>query len=446
METTLEDVGEHRVKLSVDVPPEETRPVLDLAYRHLAGSVNVPGFRKGKAPRRVIEAQLGEGAVLREFLDHALPDFYLRAVREHGLAPVGEPEFDDLDVGDVEKAGLRFTATLEVRPRVEFSEADYKGLRLERPSSTVSDREVDEQLDRLRDRFAQLESVGRPARRGDFVVADITAASAGDDLPGVGGQGVLYEIGTEQLGDAFDKELEGTRPGGIHKVTTAVPAPSGEGPGRDVSFSVLVKEVKAKRLPALDDEFARTASEFDTLDELRQDVRAKLVTLKEARADAGLRDEALQVLSQKVVDVEVPESLVDRETESRVESARRRLEQQGATLEQYLQATGTTELEFRSDARSHAIRAIRADLALEAVARAEDLTVSDEDLDQVVAALAKDVDRPVKDVRRQLEASGQVTSLAGDIIRDRALSLVVESAEVVAEGGKTSEPKTEGKA
>ena len=446
METTLEDVGKHRVKLSVDVPPEETRPVLDLAYRHLAGSVNVPGFRKGKAPRRVIEAQLGEGAVLREFLDHALPDFYLRAVREHGLAPVGEPEFDDLDVGDVEKAGLRFTATLEVRPRVEFSEADYKGLRLERPSTTVSDREVDEQLDRLRDRFAQLESVGHPARRGDFVVADITAASAGDDLPGVGGQGVLYEIGTEQLGDAFDKELEGTRPGGIHKVTTTVPAPSAEGPGRDVMFSVLVKEVKAKRLPELDDEFARTASEFDTLDQLREDVRAKLGTLKEARADAGLRDEALQVLSQKVADVEVPESLVDRETESRVESARRRLEQQGATLEQYLQATGTTELEFRSDARSHAIRAIRADLALEAVARAEDLTVTDADLDQVVEALAKDADRPVKEVRRQLEASGQVTSLAGDIIRDRALSLVVESAEVVAEGEQTSEPKTEGKA
>src|SRR5918992_5556539 len=122
METTLEDVGKHRVKLSVDVPPEETRPVLDLAYRHLAGSVSVPGFRKGKAPRRVIEAQLGEGAVLREFLDHALPDFYLRAVREHGLAPVGEPEFDDLDVGDVDKEGLRFTATVEIRPRVEFSD------------------------------------------------------------------------------------------------------------------------------------------------------------------------------------------------------------------------------------------------------------------------------------------------------------------------------------
>jgi trigger factor len=445
METTLEEAGKHRVKLSVDIPAAETGPVLDLAYRHLAGSVNVPGFRKGKVPRRVIEAQLGEGAVLREFLDHALPDFYLRAIREHELAPVGEPEFDDLDVRDVEKDGLRFTATVEIRPRLEFTEDDYKGLRLDRPTAEVTERELDEQLDRLRERFAELDSVGHPARRGDFLVADIKATAGGEELPDLGGQGVLYEVGSESFGAEFDQELEGTRPGGIHKVTTTVPEPSGEGAGREVSFSVLVKEVKAKRLPSLDEEFARTASEFDTLEELREDVRTKLTSLKEAQSEASLRDEALRVLAQKAADVEIPESLVDRETESRVESARGRMERQGATLERFLEATQTTELEFRSDARNHAVRAIRADLALEAVARAEGLVVSDDDLDRVVEALAKDVDRPVKEVRRQLEASGQMTSLAGDIIRDRALNLVVEHAEVVTEG-RDSEAQTEGKA
>lgn len=441
MQTTLEDAGKHKVKLSVDVPPEETRPVLDLAYRHLAGSVNVPGFRKGKAPRKVIDAQLGEGAVLREFLDHALPDFYLRAVREHGLAPVGEPEFDDLDVSDVQK-GLRFTATVEVRPRVDFTDQDYKGLRLERPGVEVTDREVDEQLERLRDRFAELDSVGRPARPGDFVVADIKATAGGADVPEMSGQGVLYEVASGSFGEAFDKELEGARPGGIHKVTATVPDPSGEGAGRDVSMSVLIKEVKGKRLPALDDEFAKTASEFDTLDELRQDVRTRLGALKEAQADAAVRDDALRVLSQKVADVEVPESLVDRETQARVDSAGRRLERQGVTFQRFLEATQTSELEFRTDARNHAERSIRADLALEAVARAEDITVSDQDLDQMIEALARDVERPPKEVRRQLEAGGQMTSLAGDIIRDRALNLVVESAEVVTEG-QTSDAKTE---
>jgi trigger factor len=449
MQTSLEDAGKHRVKLTVDVPPEETRPVLDLAYRHLAGSVNLPGFRRGKAPRRVIDAQLGAGAVLREFLDHALPDFYLQAVREHELAPVGEPEFDDLDVENLDTEGLRFTATVEIRPRVEFEASDYKGIRLQRPRVEVSEREVDEQVDRLRERFAELESVGRPASTGDFVVMDVRASAGSRDIPEAGGPGILYELGSEGLGPAVDKELDGTRPGGIHKATTKLPERYGEDlAGQEVTLSLLVKEVKAKRLPALDDEFARTASEFDTLKELREDVRIKLGALKEAQADAALRDEALLALSRKVAEVDIPESLVDRETDSRVESARRRIERQGVSLEQFLEATQTTELEFRSDARTHAERAIRADLALEAVARAEGITVADSDLDEVVEALARDVDRPVKEVRRQLEASGQMTSLAGDIIRDRALNLVVEHAEVT-EGGETSEAetaKTEGKA
>jgi trigger factor len=447
MQTTLEGAGKHRVKLTVDVPAEETRPVLDLAYRHLAGSVNVPGFRKGKVPRRVIDAQVGEGAVMREFLDHALPDFYLRAVREHELAPVGDPEFDDLDVSDVQDGGLRFTATVEIRPRVEFTEADYKGVRLERPEVEVSERDVDEQLDRLRERFAELEAIGRPAQAGDFVVMDVTASTGGQEIAEAGGQGILYELGTEGLGPEVDVELQGTRPGGIHKATTKLPERYGPDlAGQEVTMSLLVKEVKAKRLPALDDEFARTASEFDTVDALREDVRTRVRALKEAQADAALRDEALQALSRKVADVEIPDGLVDRETESRVESVRRRMELQGVTLQQFLDATQTTELSFRSDARNHAVRAIRADLALEAVARAEQIAVDDKDLDQVVEALARDLDRPVKEVRRQLEASGQITSLAGDIIRDRALNLVVENAEIVTEGAKTSDDKTEGKA
>jgi len=306
----------------------------------------------------------------------------------------------------------------------------------------VSEREVDEQLDRLRERFAELESVGRPAARGDYVVADIRATLGGqEEVSELSGQGVLYEVGSGGLIPELDAELEGTRPGGIHKVGAKLPERFGDRAGQDVLFSVLVKEVKAKKLSPLDDEFAKTASEFDSLEALRADVRAKLGDLKEAQADARLRDEALGVLAAKVEDVELPDRLVDAETEARVDSARRRAERQGVTLEQFLQAADVEELQFRSDARSHAIRAIRADLALEAVARAEDLTVSDEDLDGVVKALAEDVGRSPKDVRRQLEATGQITSLAGDIIRDRALNLVVEHAEVA----RADSEQTEGK-
>jgi trigger factor len=437
METTLEDIGDHRVKLSVQVPPAEVKPTLDLAYRHLADAVNVPGFRKGKIPRRVIDAQLGSGAVLREFLEHGLPEFYARAVREHELAPIGDPEFDDVDVKDVEGKGFSFTATVDVRPRLEFAGSDYKGIHVQRPSADVSEAELDEQLDRLRERFAELEVVGHPARRGDFVSADIRASLHDQEVPEASGQDVLYEVGSEALVPEFDKELEGARKGDILKVNATLPERFGERSGQDVSLQVLVKDVKGKRLPALDEEFARTASEFDTLEELREDVRQKLRGLKEAQADAAVRDLALQALVERV-DVDLPDRLIDAETESRVESARARAQQQGVTLEQVLEASDVDELRFRSDARSHALRAVKADLALEGVARAEGLEVTEEELDEAVQALAKSLGRSPKEVRRSLEATGRITSLAGDIIRDKALEVVVENAEVADEGRSAS--------
>jgi trigger factor len=432
MQTTLEEVDKHKVKLTVEVPPEEARPVLDLAYRHISGRVNVPGFRKGKVPRRVIDAQVGRPTVLQEFLEHALHDFYLGAVREHELAPIADPDFDDVDVGDIEGTGFRFTATVEVRPRVTFAEGDYKGLRIERPTAEVTEAEVDEQLERLRDRFAELEPVGRPARRGDYVVADIRAYVHEQEIPEASGQGVLYEVGSGQLVQELDQEIEGKRKGEILKVNAELPEVFGERAGQEVTFQVLLKEVKAKKLPALDDEFARTASEFDSLDDLRADVREKLGRLKEGAVQAALRDRALEALIEKI-DVDLPERLVDAETESRVQSARDRAERQGVSLDQVLEASGVDELEFRSDARSHALRAIRADLALEAVARAEGLQVSEEEIDAAVRDVAGQLGRDQKEVRRSLERTGQITSLAGDIIRDKALNLVVESAEVVEE-------------
>ncbi|MGH2724930.1 MAG: trigger factor [Actinomycetota bacterium] len=441
MQTNLENVDRHTVRLSVEVSPEEARPVLDLAYRHLASSVTVPGFRKGKVPRKIIDSQLGRGAVLQEFLEHALPEFYGRALREHDLAPIADPQFDDLEVEEVESSGLRFTATVEVRPRVSFEESDYKGLKVRRPSAAVSEAEIDEQLDRLRERFAELEVVGRPARRGDFMLADIRAYVHGEEIPEASGQDLLYEIGSEALVPELDAELEGKRSGDILKLNAKLPERFGERAGEEISLQVLVKEAKAKRLADLDDEFARTASEFDTLEELRGDVRTKVGQLKEVQADAAVRDLALQAVVDSV-DVDLPERLLDAETERRVQGARDRAERSGTTLEEVLQASDVDELRFRSDARSHATRAVRADLALEAVARAEGLTVTSEELDRAVDAIAGDVGRSPKEVRRTLEETGQITSLAGDIIRDKALGVIVEHAEIIEEDAS---PQAEGK-
>jgi trigger factor len=439
VESSLQEVGRHRVKVSVTVPPDEAKPVLDLAYRHLAGSINVPGFRKGKAPRKVVEAQVGRGSVLQEFLEHALPEFYYRALREHELAPIADPEFDDVQVAEVESTGLSFTATVDVRPRITFSEEDYRGIRIERPVASVTEAEVDEQLERLRERFAELETVGHPARKGDYVLADIRSYIHEEEIPELTGQDVLYEVGTEAMVPELDKELEGARRGDILKLNASLPERFGERAGREVAFQVLVKEIKSKRLPALDEGFARTASEFETLEELRADIREKFRRLKEAQTDARIRDEALRLISEKVT-ADLPDRLIDQETESRVQSAQQRAELQGTTLEAVLQASDIEELQFRSDARAHAIKAVKADLALEAVARAEGIRVGDEELDRAVQALAREVGRSPKEVRQSLDRTGQITSLAGDIIRDKALTVVVEHAEVVGDDGSEPEP------
>jgi trigger factor len=432
MQTTLEETDKHVVKLSVEVPPEEFANDLDQAYRHIAGEVKIPGFRKGKVPKPIIDARVGRDYVLEHFVRDYLPTYYARAIREHDLAPIAEPEID-LDRLEDGKP-LKFTATVEIRPRLTLGPQRYRGLRVQAPSTEPTQREVDEFVDRLRERFAEVEVVTRPARKGDFVLADIRASVNDREIPEATKPGFLTELGAGELVPQLDTELEVKRKGEIIKFNATLPESFGpELAGQEVTFQVLVKEVKAKKLPAADDEFAKTASEFDTLEELRDDIRAKLRTLKEAESQHVVRDLVLQRAIEEV-DVDLPERLLDEETESRVENAKQRAERAGTTLDEALASQGWDELRFRSDARSHALRGIKADLVLEAVARQEDLTVTAEDLEKELQSLAESTARDPKEIRKILERSGQVASLAGDIIRSKALDLLVEAADVSTEG------------
>jgi trigger factor len=287
--------------------------------------------------------------------------------------------------------------------------------------------------------------VGRPARPGDYVLADVRATVHGEEVPEATRVGYLAEVGSQELVPELDQELEGKRKGDILKFNATLPESFGPDlAGTEVTFTTLVKEVKAKKLPDADDEFAKTASEFDTMDELREDLRSKLRSLKEAESRAAVRDLVLRNLVD-TVEVDLPERLVDEETEHRVESARERIERQGGTLEEALAQQGWDELRFRSDARAHATRAIKADLVLEAVARSEALEVTKEDMDREIQALAQATGKDQKEIRRLLERAGQVTSLAGDIIRSKALDLLVESADVAHTGSNAtaSEPSRE---
>lgn len=436
MQTTVEETDKHKVRLTVEVAPEEFGKDLDRAYRKIAQEVRIPGFRKGRVPKKIIDAQIGRETVLGEFLERSVPTYYRDALREKDLAPITEP---DIDVEQLEEGKpLVFTATVEVRPRLRLEGSEYRGIEVERPRVEVADAEVDRMVDSLRERFAELEPVARPARSGDYVVMDLRATVHDQEVPEATRLDYLYEVGSGEFGGKLDAELEGKRAGEILKLNDTLPERFGERAGQEVSFQVLVKEVKGKRLPAADDEFAKTASEFDSLEQLRGSLREELAQNKERAADAAVRDRVLGALIDRV-DVDLPDTLVDEETEHRVVHARERAEQLGMTLEQLLQTQGLDELRFRADARDHAMRAIRADLVLEAVARAEDIQVTTDELGSEIAGLAAAIGRDAKEVAKSLDRSGQVVSLAGDIIRTKALDALVGHAKVRSEGEFTAD-------
>ena len=431
MQTTIEETDKHVVRLQVEVPPEEFAPDLDRTYRKLAQEVRIPGFRKGKVPRQIIDARVGRDHVLHEFVDEFLPTYYVRALREHDLAPIADPDID-LDPPEVGQA-LKFTATVEVRPRLTLEPEQYKGVHVEAPDPEPRELEIDEYIDHLRERFAELEGVERPAQKGDYVLADVRASVHGKEVPEASRVGFLTEVGSEELVPELDSELEGKRKGEILKFNATLPEKLGELAGQEVTFTVLMKEVKAKRLPSADDEFAKTASEFDTLADLREDVRTKLRAFKEVESKAAVRDLVLRKVIDSV-DVDLPERLIDEDTEQRIESARERAERAGTTLEALLETQGWDELRFRSDARAHAERGLKAELVLEAVARQEGITATRDELEAEIRSLAETTGKDAREITRILERSGQVGSLAGDIIRTKALDRLVEAADVTTGG------------
>ena len=431
MQTTVETTAPHTVKLTIEVPAEEFDKDLDRTYRSIANQIKIPGFRKGKVPKQIIDTQVGRDTVLEEFVSSSVPTYFRQAVSEEDLAPITDP---DIDVQQLEPGEpFIFSATVEVRPRLSFEESEYSGLEVTKPSVAVTDEEIDEWVERLRERFAELEPVGRPIQQGDFVTVDLTVTRGGEKVEQASREDYLYFVGSGEVGEKLDVELVGGKAGAILKVSDSLPERFGEElGGAAVEITALVKDVKARRLPDVDDAFAKTASEFDTIEQLRDDLRERLTEVKEREATAALRDLALEQMIQKV-DVDLPESLVEEETDHRIRHARERAERIGVPLEQMLEAQGWDEARLREDSREHAIRAIKSDLVLEAIARSASLEVTAEEIGAEIAVLAQAYGREPKAVAKDLERTGQVVTLAGDIIRSKALDLLVERADVKTE-------------
>lgn len=429
MKTTLTRDSASQVRLQIEATAAEVKPALDRAIKDLGSQVKIPGFRKGKVPRKILENRVGVDAVKDAALREALPELLTDALREHDeLRPVAPPRVEDTayELG----GDISFEAIVEVRPEIDLPELE---LTATRPETEASESDIAEQLERMRDRFATLEAVNRPAQEGDYVACDIRTTLHDEELEDLSGKDQLYAVGSRWPTESFDRELRGARAGDILKFNDTLPEGSGEHAGTEVTFQVLVKEVRQKVSPAVDDEFAKTASEFDTLEELKADLAERIKKVKETQSDGVVRE---QVLQQVLDDVEVdpPESMVVNEMAYRLQRLEEQLQQAGMTLDNYLESQGVTEEQIEKDLRSQAERNVRAQLILEEIGRREGFQVTEEELRDEVRYHAEVLRADPADLQRQLSEGGRLLALAGDIIRRKALNLLVERADINQEG------------
>ncbi len=441
METTIETLDGDRVKLTVAVDAAEFDTAVEAAFKRLAREVRLPGFRPGKAPRKILEARIGSGAGRQEALQSALPDYYGRALAELEVDAIDSPEIQI--TGGAEEGDLTFDAVVPVRPRPAL--AGHGSLRVEIPAPGVTDEDVDSQLEMLREQQATLETVERPAVDGDQVTIDIDGTHNGEAVDGLTTTDYLYEVGAGAVVPEIDDNLRGSSTGDV--VEFDADHPDGEGL---LNFRIEVKEVQEKVLPEVDDAFAATASEFDTADELLADLRGRIDAMKRSQAGMLVRDRTAQAVAD-LVEVDIPESLVEAEIDGRIRDMAMRLHSQGLEFEQYLEAVGTDISALRDEYRESAEVSARVDLGLRAVAEAEGLDADQEDLDSYLQALADQAESDVSTVVEMLTGSGRVLEVRADLRKKAALDWLLERVEIVDEDGnevdrsilETPEPESE---
>ncbi|MBM3675118.1 MAG: trigger factor [Actinobacteria bacterium] len=425
MDHSIEQLEGNKVKLTVAVPADEFEPAIDAAFRKLAREVRIPGFRPGKAPRRLLEARFGPEVAREHALKDGLPEFYADAVVAEDLDTIAAPE---IEITAGEEAGdVEFEAVVEVRPVVHV--AGYDSLRVELDYAAPDDAAITAQLDGLRERFAALSDSSEPIVDGDYAQIDLEGSVDGAPVDALSATDFLYEVGSAMVTPALDAQLRGTGPGAILEFTDALPERFGEQAGTEVAFRVLVKDAKHKVLPELTDAWVGEVTEFQTVDELRDDAAKRLDLVGRLQAQMALRDRVLEELSG-LVPVEAPEALVGQEMERRLHDLLHRLEAQGLTIPQYLMATGQDQQAFLDGVRAGATQAVLADLGLRSVVADQEIEATDEELEDEVERLAERMGEKPAKVRRDFDRRGVLGAVRSDIARGKALQYLVEHATV----------------
>jgi trigger factor len=434
VKSAVETLSPTRAKLTVEVPFEELKPSLDKAYKKIAGQINVPGFRRGKVPPMVIDRQVGRGAVLDEAINEALPQFYSEALQANELQPLAQPEIDITRLED--NATLEFTAEVDVRPEIELPA--YTGLEASVEDAEVTDQDVEEQVQALRERFASLSEVERAAADGDFVVMDLVARKDGEVVEGAELSGMSYQVGKGGMLDGLDEALTGLTAGQTQTFTSQLVG--GDVAGEDVEVEVTVSAVKEQDLPELDDDFAQTASEFDTVDELTEDVRARLSRGKRLEQAAAARDAVLEKLLD-LVDVPLPDAVVDSELQARREQIEQQLAMAGMTMEQYLDTEKQTVDEFEADLEKRVRDAVAAQFVLDQVARAEQIGVNEGELQAHLMQRAQQSGQNPQEFIQHMLEHDHIPEMVSEVVRGKALATIVEAAEVTDASGNHVELK-----
>ena len=423
MKSTVEQLNPTRVKVTVEVPFAELEPDFAKAYKSLAGQVNIPGFRPGKAPAKLLESRIGRPAVLEQVINDMIPARYSEAVEEHDLKVMAQPEIEvtKLEDNDV----VEFTAEVDVRPEITLPKFADLEVTVEAPEA--DDEAVETELDNLRARFGTLKGVDRGATTGDFLSVDLAATVDGEAVEEASTEGLSYELGSGTLVDGLDDAAEGLKAGESKEFPSSLVA--GDHAGKEAVITVTVQSVKERELPEADDEFAQLASEFDTLDELKADLSEKVAQQAKAGLAGEIRDKVLDALME-ATEVPTPEAVVDSEAHAQMHQLIDQFGGDASILDQALAAEGTDRETFEAETREGAARAIRSQLLLDAIAEENSTEVSQEELTQHIMFQAQRYGMDPNQFVQQIQGAGQLGSLFADVRRSKALADVIEQVSV----------------
>lgn len=408
MKSAVETLSPTRVKMTVEVPFEELKPSVDAAFKEIGSQINVPGFRRGKVPSRIIEQRVGRGAVLQEAVNQALPDFYGQALAANELRPLGQPEVDITEVPIADEDQLVFTAELDVRPEITLPDFADLSVSVDAVDDAAVDEAAGQQMEELRQRYGTLVGVERAAAHGDFVTIDLTGTIGGEEIDAV--QGISYEIGAGNMIEGLDEALTGLVAGESKSFTA--PLAGGDRAGEDAEINVTLTAVKVRELPELDDDFAQEASEFETFEELQADVRERARRAKSVDQGVQARDKVLEQLLE-TLDIPVPESIVEAEVNNHL-SGEDRLEDE----------------EHRAEVDEQTRRALRTQLLLDAIAEEEEVEVSQQELIEYLVMTAQQYGMDPSTFAKAMDDGDQVGAMAGEVARSKALAGVLERVTV----------------